>query len=63
MVVALVKKGRWRAIPAAGRPDRLPRLRRAGWIGAQIIGWPLLLKAGLLTGFALAASVQHLLAL
>ena len=46
------------------RPRRMrgPRFRRARGIAAQLVAWPLLVKAGLLTGFALSASVQHLLA-
>jgi hypothetical protein len=31
-------------------------------IAAHLLGWPLLVKVGLLTGFSLAAAVQHLLA-
>ena len=62
-MAALVNKGRWPTSPAAGRLAGMPRLCRAGWIAAQVLGWPILVKAGLLTGFAVAASVQHLLAL
>ena len=44
----------------AGRHE--PGLRRVARIAAQFAAWPILVKAGLLAGFALAASVQQLVA-
>jgi hypothetical protein len=44
-----------------GGLDGAPRLRRVRRIAAHVVGWPVLAKAGLLTGFAIAASVRHLL--
>lgn len=60
---ALVKKLEWPAIAAAGGLPGTPRLGRTARILAHLFGWPLLVKAGLLTGFALAAAVQHQLAI
>lgn len=58
---ALVKKPDWPAIAAAGRLGGTPQLARTARIAAHLLGWPLLVKVGLLSGFALAAGVQHLL--
>jgi hypothetical protein len=59
---ALVKKLDWPAIAAAGRSGGTPQLGRIARIVAHVVGWPLLVKSGLLSGFALAAAVQHLVA-
>ncbi|HYW17489.1 MAG TPA: hypothetical protein VE891_15230 [Allosphingosinicella sp.] len=59
---ALVKEMDWRAIPASGRSNGAPLLGRTARITAHLLGWPLLVKAGLLTGLAIASAVQHLLA-
>lgn len=59
---ALVKKLDWPAIASAGRLGGTPRLGRTARIAAHLLGWPILVKAGLLSGFALAATVQQLLA-
>jgi hypothetical protein len=40
--------------------DPARRLRRAARIGAHVLGWPILVKTGLLTGFAVAAAARHL---
>ena len=39
-------------------------VKEQGWlaIATHLVGWPLLVKVGLFTGFGLAAAVQHLLA-
>jgi hypothetical protein len=58
---ALVNEMEWPAI-AAGRLTGTSRPSRTARIAAHLLGWPLLVKAGLLSGFALAAAVQHLLA-
>lgn len=39
-----------------------PRLGRTARITAHLLGWPILVKGGLLTGFGLAAAIQQLLA-
>lgn len=59
---ALVNELEWPAIAAAGGRAGTPRLGRTARILAHLFGWPLLVKVGLLTGFALAAAVQHQLA-
>ncbi|HEX8239494.1 MAG TPA: hypothetical protein VF574_07130 [Allosphingosinicella sp.] len=50
------------AIAAPRADSRTPRLGRAARMTAHLLGWPLLVKAGLLSGCALAAAVQHLVA-
>lgn len=55
---ALVNEVERPAIAAAGTP----RFGRTARITAHLLGWPILVKGGLLTGFALAAAVQHQLA-
>ena len=60
---ALAEKERWGAISAPNRRDGVPRRRRIAALAAQAVGWSLLVPAGLLTGFAIAASVQHVLAI
>lgn len=62
MMPALVNELEWPGTAAAGRPTGPRRLGRTARIMAHLFGWPLLAKAGLLTGFALAAAVQHHLA-
>lgn len=57
---ALVNELEWPAI-AAGRSAGTSRPRHTARIAAHLLAWPLLVKAGLLSGFALAAAVQHLL--
>lgn len=59
---ALVNELKWPGIAAAGGSTGTQRLARTARILAHLFGWPLLVKAGLLTGFALAAAVQHQLA-
>lgn len=58
---ALAKELEWPAVAAGGLAGT-PRLGRTARILAHLFGWPLLVKVGLLTGFALAAAVQHQLA-
>lgn len=60
-MAVLLKELRWPAITTAGSVAGTPRLRRTGRLTAHLLGWPLLVKGGLLTGFALAAAVQNLL--
>ena len=62
-MAALMKNMEWPVIALLGKLEGTPGLRLAGRIAAHLLGWPLLVKAGLLTGFALSASVQHLLAI
>lgn len=57
----LVERLKWVTAAAGGSPGT-PRLGRNARITAHLFGWPLLVKVGLLSGFALAAAVQHLLA-
>jgi hypothetical protein len=59
---ALVNRLGWPATAAIGGSPGTPRLRRNARITAHLLGWPLLVKTGLLSGFALTAAVQHLLA-
>ena len=58
-MAALVNELGWPAITAR-RPTVTPRLGRTARITAHLLGWPLLVKVGLLTGFAVAAAVQKL---
>ena len=65
-MVALVKVVDWRREGGAAAfldARRLagPGLRRAGRILSHAVAWPLLVKAGLFTGFALAASVLRMM--
>jgi hypothetical protein len=57
---ALVNELEWPAI-SAGRATGTSRPRRTAQVAAHLLAWPLLVKAGLLSGFAVAATVQHLL--
>ncbi len=61
MMPALVNELEWPAI-SAGRSAGTRRPRRAARIAVHFLGWPLLVKIGLLSGFALSAAVQHMLA-
>ena len=58
---ALVDELEWPAM-VAGRSTVTPRFGRTARMTAHLLAWPLLVKAGLLSGFALGAAVQHLLA-
>lgn len=58
---ALVSKMDWPPF-APGGSAGTPRLGRAARITAHLLGWPLLVKLGLLLGFALTAAVQTVLA-
>lgn len=60
-MAALSKEPGWPAIATPGSVAGTPLLRRTARLAAHLLGWPLLVKGGLLTGFALAAAVQHLL--
>lgn len=59
-MAALLDDLAWPAVTTAGILTGTPRLGRTARITAHLVGWPLLLKVGLLTGFALAAAVRHL---
>jgi hypothetical protein len=52
----------WPATAASGGSPGTARLGRNARITAHLLGWPLLVKIGLLSGFAITAAVQHLLA-
>lgn len=56
-----VDQAEWPAVAWLDDLVGAPRLRRARRIAAHILGWPLLVQVGLLTGFAIAAFVRHLL--
>lgn len=56
---ALANELEWPAI-AAGRSAGTSRPRRTARIAVHVLGWPLRVKIGLLSGFSLAAAVQHL---
>ena len=59
---ALVSKMDWPPLAPGGGATGTPRLGRAARITAHLLGWPLLVKLGLLLGFALTAAVQTVLA-
>ena len=58
---ALVDELNWPANPATAGVSGRPGARRAARLAGHLLGWPLLVKAGLLGGVGLAWAVRHLL--
>ncbi|HEX8125094.1 MAG TPA: hypothetical protein VF548_05875 [Allosphingosinicella sp.] len=58
---ALVNELQWPTIAAAAGATGMSGRRRAARLAGHLLGWPLLVKAGLLGGVGLAWAVRHLL--